>query len=1093
MKRHSKALLAGLADCQAAGLDNGARTGAPLPRRLFLLTVCAVVLLLVPASSALADGEVEVTVAGTGTVTGDARHAFDFFGGFIEEVNPGQINCDQSGGPICTSFVNGNEVFGIEEVVITLKGAPGPGYYLAGWNVEGASGSFGCGPASTSCEVQLAGTGGSVGDPKVEAKVTVTFAPLPDPPLVTTGAAGPGTVDYNRALGGEVNPGGFKISDCRFVYGPTTDYGKSVPCQQSSAAIGEGSDYVPVTAITDPLEPNTTYHYRLRATALGGTGEGGDLTFTTGPALADSCPNADLRAAQGTQVRLLPACMALEMASPIVKGQQPIRDQSAFQRTSLSFDGEHVLFRSNAAFAGTEGVININQGDVYLASRGEDGWTTTPTILRQLAGAAEPVAFTPDLSRWLQISAASNVQNQENINSAYLSGLDRTVTPFSPLLVTAEEPRRGGAFAGASADLSHLYIRVGGTEGASPLRYSLDDPTPTPGEFARNNTYIASLGEDGQPAPLQLLARDLLGKEWGANCGTRVGGDGNPSIAQGFTSQRVNIQGAIAEDGSRVYFSTRPSQPQAGSCNEVANKMRILERTETTNGPVISDPVASGCAAVPRACPGEGSGDITSGSKIVTNFTSLTPAGTFAAGMLVTNVDGTGTGIPASTKVAQILSPTELELSAEATETAAGISLRANDGDDNFQAASFDGTKLYFTTSRQLADSDHDFGPSCGLDLDEATGCDLYLYEKLPGGGHDLVQVSAGDASSPTPGAGARVLNNIAGVSTDGSHVYFVAQGVLTTAPNELGAVAQAGQPNLYLYQRDAANPNGRTVFIGNLVSGDARELWGPEKLDAFGESSVYPVPAMDAGGEEVGGDGHILLFKSKAQLTVDDADGLRRDVYRYDSQAGSLQCISCLPGGDSAAADVNGPGNGAGQFGGNPQGPSFASLSRWVTEDGNSVVFQTAAPLLPEDANGIQDEYLWRDGELWRLPGRDLGDPPTISADGSSVAIRREEPLLPQDGDSVADLYVLRSGGGFPVPAAVPPCVGEACQEPFRSPPVGSAPASEAPSAGNVPKRPGCRKGFVRRKGKCVKRHPRKKHHRQKGRAAGKSQGGLK
>ncbi len=726
MRRHPKASSAAPSTRQASGLGRSFRgafetrgasrgskgSGAPSTLRLALLSVCVAAFLLVPAAAALADGEVEVTAAGTGTVTSDARHAVDFFGGFVEEVNPGQINCDQSGGPICTSFFNGNNVFGFEEVIVTLKGTPGPGRYLAGWNVVGASSTFGCGPGSSTCEVWLAGAGGTAGDPKVEAKVTANFAPLPDPPLVITGPAGPGTVDYNRTLQGEVNPGGFKITDCHFVYGPTTDYGNSVPCQQSSAAIGEGSNYVPVTAVTEPLDPDTTYHYRLRATALGGTGEGDDLTFTTGSAAsADGCANADIRATQGIQVRLLPACMALEMVSPIVKGQQPIRDQGAFQKTSLSFDGEHVLFRSNAAFAGTEGVFNINQGDVYLASRDENGWTTTPTILRQFGSIAEPVAFAPDLSSWFQISFEDNERTQENINRAFLSSLDRTVKPFSPLLVTTEEPRIGGSFAGASADLSHLYIKVGGQGTASSRRYSVDDPTPTPGEgpvgeVARNNTYVASLGEDGQPDPLQLLARDLVGKEWGANCGARIGGDGNPDVAQGYTEQRVNIQGAISEDGSHVYFSTRPSQPDGAACTR-AHKMRILERIETSAGPVIHEPVASECASVPRACPGIATGNITAGSKIVTNLNPASPAGTFAVGMSFIRIDGTG-GIPVGTTIAQILSPTELELSANATQTAVGASLRANDGEDNFQAASADGTKLYFTTPRQLATSDLD-------------------------------------------------------------------------------------------------------------------------------------------------------------------------------------------------------------------------------------------------------------------------------------------------------------------------------------------------------------------------------------------------
>jgi hypothetical protein len=920
---------------------------------------------------------------------------------------------------------------------------------------------------------------------------------IASPPQIVTQAISPVGLT-GATLYTEVNPRGFN-TNYRFEYGKTTAYGSQAPADTELFA-GDGILPVKGLAKLSGLQEGATYHYRVVAMNSDGMSLGPDQTFTTGIDPA-GCPNATLRAAQvsatlpsGTTE--LPACMALEMVSPVVKGQQAIRASTNQQNASISIDGEHALFRSTAALAETEAVVDFNHGDIYLARRDQHGWTTIPANLRQMAGIGTPFGpngFAPDFSGWFHVAAEDRIQNGEGIRRAFRFSLNRTATPFSPLLVTTEEPSVAGKFAGTSTDLSRLYIKVGSGGGASPRRYHLDDPIPAPDGIARSNVYVAALAEDGQPEPVQLFARDSLGKEWGGNCGVRVGGDVDLSISQGQVTQRVRMQGAISEDGERVYFSTRPSQPESGNCDSVANKMRILKRAETPAGPVIENLAASECPTIPRACPGQATGDIVSGSKIVTNVTPSTPAGTIDLCMLLAGIGSSG--IPVGTTIAQMLSPSELELSANATTTASGVSLRVNDGDDNFQGASVDGTKVFFTTTRRLANSDLDCGgASCGLALGQATGCDIYLYDSSLPVGNRLIQVSAGDATNPTPGAGAKVLNSIAGISTDGSHVYFAAEGVLTTTPNKLGAVAQAGQPNLYLYERDSAYPNGRTVFIGTLVPGDSGGLWGAEKVDALGSSSVYPVPAMDADGEEVGGDGHILLFKSKAQLTGNDVDGLRRDVYRYDSQTGSLQCISCLPGGDSAVGEAKGA-EAAGLTEGSSMGPAFASLGRWVSEDGSSVVFQTAVGLLPGDTNGIEDEYLWADGQLQRLPGEDFADAPTISGDGSVVAFRRAEPLLPQDGDTAGDLYVARSGGGFPIPPVIPECVGEACQEPFQpQPPVSPAP-SEAPSSGNVqepPPRP-CKKGFVRKNGKCVKRHPRKKHNDQKKRAASKRQGGVK
>ena len=76
--------------------------------------------------------------------------------------------------------------------------------------------------------------------------------------------------------------------------------------------------------------------------------------------------------------------------------------------------------------------------------------------------------------------------------------------------------------------------------------------------------------------------------------------------------------------------------------------------------------------------------------------------------------------------------------------------------------------------------------------------------------------MSAGDTS----GLGPQVQGVVA-ISPDGSHVYFVAQGVLTTTANGQGQTATAGANNLYVFERDAAYPDGWTSFIATLPGAD--------------------------------------------------------------------------------------------------------------------------------------------------------------------------------------------------------------------------------------------------------------------------------
>ena len=92
--------------------------------------------------------------------------------------------------------------------------------------------------------------------------------------------------------------------------------------------------------------------------------------------------------------------------------------------------------------------------------------------------------------------------------------------------------------------------------------------------------------------------------------------------------------------------------------------------------------------------------------------------------------------------------------------------------------------------------------------LPGATTMNLYEYDVNAPKGEKVTQVSTGSPDAEVLG--------VARVSEDGSHVYFVAKGVLTGANHE-GHAPAAGGDNLYVYERDEAFPDGRLAFIATL------------------------------------------------------------------------------------------------------------------------------------------------------------------------------------------------------------------------------------------------------------------------------------
>jgi hypothetical protein len=369
--------------------------------------------------------------------------------------------------------------------------------------------------------------------------------------------------------------------------------------------------------------------------------------------------------------------------------------------------------------------------------------------------------------------------------------------------------------------------------------------------------------------------------------------------------------------------------------------------------------------------------------------------------------------------------------------------------DAQFRGASMDGSKVFFTTTQRLLG---------------ASGEGPYLYEYDFGGreGKRVTLVSAGDAT------GARI-QGVVRVSEDGSHVYFVAQGVLTGAEvNAHGDQALEGAENLYVAIQECADgsasctePVHRLTFVGRLSETDNEDWNGFD---------IRPAQATP--------DGRFLVFQSTAELTPDEKGRPGAgQVFEFDAQTGALTRLS------HGANGYNEDGNGS-VYPATISSPSYylvdypESPFAAVSADGSYAFFTSSDALSPQAVTGHSSVYEYHTGEVSLISdGHDIsGSGSTLlGADesGEDVFFTSGEPLVPQDGDTQPDIYDARIGGGFPPAAVGQSCSEDACQgplagalQPAMPPTASSAGEGEAPTASGPsvktkahPKRPKPRK----------------------------------
>jgi hypothetical protein len=466
-------------------------------------------------------------------------------------------------------------------------------------------------------------------------------------------------------------------------------------------------------------------------------------------------------------------------------------------------------------------------------------------------------------------------------------------------------------------------------------------------------------------------------------------------------------------------------------------------------------------------------------------------------------------------------------------------------GEDEWVGGSDDGSKLILRTVDHELLRGHPTG---------TVGAEAYdLYEYADG---QLRQLNVTTGGAPISTCGAALPNgfetyegfvvaplerhNIASrhaVSADGDRVFFIdncthdlymrvngAETIDIGAYNFVAAdpagtrVLLEGQSGrgLFLYETESATlrPLAATSGLGAM---EAEKFIVSEDLTAFyleeGES-LYRYDIADekfsfiaqaeiltstGGGFSTTPDGRYFYFVSHH---VGGLPSSREEqVYRYDSVAKAIQCMSCASPFDpepklASVFVTEGAQERLGTITNNG-----SPLERVSSDNGDYVFFDTPNALVPQDVNGEEplgldpghsdtdfsessDVYEWRkngidgcahvQGCLSLITnGRDgsknllLGTTPS----GRDVFFATHSQLVPQDTDSSGDVYDARIGGGLAPPESPPvECEGDACSTP-AGPPNDATPSSLTFSGmGNLLSEPPAAVVKARVKGKALK-----------------------
>lgn len=842
--------------------------------------------------------------------------------------------------------------------------------------------------------------------------------------------------DHGASLHGKVGAAGGPDATCAFQYVEETSFeasgfteAKSAPCEPGGPFSGEAQQTVSAEV---SLRGGTTYHYRLRAVSSNGPNVGEDLPFTTkGPSVSAPTVSEITETEATFSATVNPNGGETTYRFQYVSQEQ--FEESGFAEAKESPLGGEVIGSGTEAVKVTQQVSGLAPGNAYRvrvfagSTTGEDAGATEG-LEAGFATYAPALQGLPDGRAYEQASPldkdGASVQGETNAVQAAADGSG--ITFYSVLGIPGGE--------GAQQPPSYLASRAADASGWSTqglLPPAATGPTGRLVGWSEDLTRAYGVNKV-IGSPEALYQRQSADHQL-----TKIA-DG-----EGENSRQFNFAAASA-DGSAVLFENTVSPLTPGAVPGKSNAYLWDRETETVHlAGVLNDGSAPPAGSFAGAYDWYREKETTTGSAAGSYYLQSQHALSQDGSRLFFTAAGTGR-LYLRANPAEAQSPLDgggdctdpsLACTVEVSASQRAVPDPVGEKPAAFLGASADGSEVFFSSAAKLTD---DATTGSG-----DTGNDLYRYDASSGELTDLAPDGA-DANGAD-------LQGLLGTSTDGSYVYFAANGVLApgaTAGSCQGDV-RTGECSVYLAHEGAISFVARVRLAAVAKDSDLLN-WAPTP-NSPGNGQTQENTAR------VSPDGQTLLFRSRAGLGAYDSEG-QFELYRYRADAKGLACVSCNP----TEAAPSGPAS----LQALPEREvspklSYGVKTRNLSADGNRVFFDSPDKLVASDTNGVNDVYEWeakgtgscdsedQDGGCLFLISSGASPEPSYFGDadveGDNAFFFTEDQLVGQDRDELVDVYDARVGGGIAAqnPPVVPICEGEACKGPVPSQPLGQSAGS--------------------------------------------------
>jgi hypothetical protein len=920
----------------------------------------------------------------------------------------------------------------------------------------------------------------------VAASAVFIFDAVPIPDVTTDLASN--VRPTSATLNGTVNPDGLPVTSCFFEYGTETSYGQSVPCAQ---APGSGTSSVAVSADLSGLQEGATYHFRLVAENANGSNQGADeeVTVPAPPTITDATvENLDSNAVDlsaAINPHNVPSAYRFEYGTSTAYGTSvPVPDGEIAGGVTAQTVTQHVGgLRANTTYH-----WRVTSQNLAGSTAGSDH-----TFIYSTAGGG-----LPDNRAYEMVTPPQ--KNAAVIGKILLGASPDFSRDGSRVILPSIQCFAGGGSCTGNRQAEGEPFEF--TRTAAGWVTTAMSPPAT--RFGENSA--AKVSADVGSALFYIETPPAGEEDWWTRRSDGSFVDIGPAVPPADAAHSyedfAGLDSTATADFSHFVWNSSPVWPfdfltpqRQYSVYEYVGSGNAAPVLVGVSGGRGSTDLISTCGTEFGSLNSEIPGSLSADGRTVFFTAYKCPSGSGA---------NAGVAVPANEVWARIDESRSVLLSGRSPAGCTSAEcLGSPAGHAQFKGASADGSRAFFASTQQLTDSasedsnsgDTAYGRGCA-DTVGVDGCNLYEYDFARGSQDNPVAVSAGDTS----GHGPRVRGVMA-VSSDGSHVYFVAKGVLSDLANSEGRSAKDGANNLYVFERDAAHPEGHTTFIATLPQADQEEWIGAPV------ANVTP-------------DGRFLVFTSRGVLTADDTSvSGAAQVFRYDALSGVLARISigdegvndngnpvertlCTTSECTANASIAPP---------NIFGAGAARLDPTMSDDGSYVFFLSPVALTPGALDRVQVEtnvlgtpvyaqnvYEYHEGRVSLISdGRDsreysgTSDVTLIGSDvtGRNVFFTTSDQLVAQDTDTQLDVYDARvcisSEPCVTAPTPAVACQGEGCRgAPPGAPFVPVASSVTFAGPGNLASPPVAAptKAVVKKKHVKHKRHIRPAKRKKKG-----------